>query len=127
MKKMKDLRGINATTVRNAIFRVFGIKNLPPINRKKNAREISEWKASAEVADCYDKLYTIVSKDTTYINHIARTAYPALSEEALSIDHCIYTAAMCDIILNPRYPDIECAKAPLKRRMEKFKVICILL
>ena len=33
-----------------------------------------------------------------------------------------YTAAVCDIILNPDYPDTECAKKPLERRFQKFKV-----
>ena len=35
----------------------------------------------------------------------------------------IYTAAVSDIILNLDYPDIECAKNPLQRRLRKFKVI----
>jgi len=124
---MKDLRGITATTVRNAIFRIFGMTNLPPINKKKNPKEISQWKTSAEVAACYEKLYTCVANNTFYINHIARTVFPTLSDAALSIDHCGYTAAVCDIVLNPSYPDIECAQAPLKRRMKRFKVISVLV
>ena len=124
---MKDIRGISATTVRNAIFRVFGIQNLPPVSKKKNPKRISQWKAATEVAQCYDKLYTIASNNTSYINHIARTAFPALSDEALTVEHCVYTAAVCDIVLNPRYPDIECAKTLLKHRMLKFQVINIVL
>lgn len=125
MKKMKDIRGVHATAVRNAIFRVFGMRHLPPVSKKKNPKQISDWKASKEVGQCYDKLYDDLS-GTLYIENIVRTAFPTLQGAELTVDHCVYTAAMCDIVLNPDYPDIECAQAPLQRRIRKFKVTYVI-
>ena len=42
-------------------------------------------------------------------------------EEAYS-DMYIYTASVCDIILNPDYPAVEISKRPLELRFQKFKV-----
>lgn len=122
MRRMKDIRGINASAVKNAIFRVFGMNNLPPINRQKNSKEISDWKASNEVAQCYTKLFQIGPDGISNINHIARIAYPSMREKSLSVDYCAYIAGVCDIILNPQHHSIEISKSALQRRICKFKV-----
>ncbi|CAB4417898.1 unnamed protein product [Rhizophagus irregularis] len=118
LRKMKDLRGTYAATVRNSIFKELGLQI--PNNRKKcNFINISEWKKSKRVKECYIKLY---DDNENAIENIANLAFPTISRDDESYKGVyIYTVAVCDIILNPGYPDIECAKKPLERRLQKFK------
>ena len=113
---MKDVR-VYAAAVQNAIFKELGLQ---VTNNKKNATNIVEWKKSSKVRECYNRLY---SNDENAIENIARYAFPNISEkEELFDDIYIYTVAVCDIILNPEYPDMKCAKKPLERRLQGFKV-----
>uniref|UniRef100_U9TE99 Uncharacterized protein n=1 Tax=Rhizophagus irregularis (strain DAOM 181602 / DAOM 197198 / MUCL 43194) TaxID=747089 RepID=U9TE99_RHIID len=70
--------------------------------------------------ECYYKLY---DEDENVIENIAKQAFPTLSHvnELLFNDIYVYTASVCDIVLNSNYPDIECARKPLERRFQKFK------
>ena len=119
---MKDLRGTHAAQVRNAIFRFFRLPTLTSNNRKKNINEVLSWKKSDEVYRAYVKLF-----DDNVIHDIAKQAFPLVAandaNEDLYYEICVYTAAVCDIILNPDYPDVECSKKPLELRLRKFKVI----
>jgi hypothetical protein len=57
------------------------------------------------------------------IENIAKHAFPSVSSgDELFDDIYVYTAAICDIVLNPDYPDLECAKKPLELQFRKFKV-----
>ena len=115
---MKDLRGIHAAAVRNAICKKFGLQVITA--RQKNLNNILEWKKSKKVLKCYNKLY---DDDDNAIEHIAKYAFPSVPNNDKSFDDIyIYTAAVCDIVLNPDYPDIECTKKPLERRFRRFKV-----
>jgi hypothetical protein len=117
LRKMKDLRGVHAAAVKNAIFKEFGLQALPG---KKRASDILEWKKLNKVKESYLKLY---DNDGSVMENIAKLAFPSISEEDGSFNNIYtYTAAVCDIVLNPDYPDIECAKKPLERRFKKFKV-----
>ena len=114
---MKDVRGIHATAVKSAIFNEFGLqmKN----NRSKKAN-ISEWKKSKQVKECYLKLY---DDNENVTENIAKLAFPTLSNQDKSFYNVyVYTAAVCDIVLNPDYPDMECSRKPLERRIQRFKV-----
>ena len=114
---MKDVRGIHAAAVRNAIFREFGLQIT---NSKRNANSVMEWKKSNRVRECYNKLY---DSNNNAIENIARYAFPNISEDDESFDDIYtYTAAVCDIVLNPEYPELEFAKKPLERRFQGFKV-----
>jgi hypothetical protein len=116
---MKDIRGSHASAVRNAIFRNFGLQ-LTSGKWRKNSQDILEWKKSKEVADSYKKLFT----DGDTIENIAAIAFPssATVDDEVYSDIYIYTASVCDIILNPNYPNIEVSKKPLELRFRKFKV-----
>ena len=48
MQKIKDVRGSHVSLVRNAILRKFGLQLLTS-SRRKNSREILDWKQSKEV------------------------------------------------------------------------------
>jgi hypothetical protein len=112
---MKDLRGSHASAVRNAIFRNFNLSKC-----KKNSQGVFEWKKSKEVADSYKKLYN----DNAIIENIVDVAFPssATADEAEYSDIYIYTASVCDIILNPDYPILEVSRKALVLRFQRFKV-----
>ena len=116
---MKDLRGFNVAAVKNAVFREIGVQVLA--NKRKTPKDISDWKSSKQVKECYKKFY---NDDDNVIERIAKRAFPtSTSEDDEKFDKIFaYTAAVCDIVFNPDYPDIECARKPLERRYRRFKV-----
>jgi hypothetical protein len=119
---MKDTRGINSAAVRIAISREFKIQ-LPSISRQKSASDLPEWKNSKRIRDCYKKLF---DEDCNAIENIAKNAFNNVSDDdEIFLSIYAYTAAICDIVLNPDYPDTECSKKPLQRRFQVFKVIFI--
>jgi hypothetical protein len=116
---MKDIRGAHVAAVRNAIFKTVGLTQLTS-SRRKNSKDVMAWKSSKEVEVAYNNLY----KDETLIENITAAAFPSLSDasdESFS-DMYIYTASVCDIILNPNYPSLDIAKKALELRFKKFKV-----
>jgi hypothetical protein len=116
---MKDIRGAHVAAVRNAIFKTVGLTQLSS-TRRKNSKDVMEWKSSKEVEAEYNNLY----KDETLIENITAAAFPSLndaSDESFS-DMYIYTASVCDIILNPNYPSLDITKKALELRFTTFKV-----
>ena len=115
---MKDVRSSHASAVQSAISRHFRLQLKS--NWRKNSQDTIDWKKSKEVADSYNKLYT--NSDT--IENITNIAFPSLTtandEEYSNI--YIYTASVCDIILNPNYPNSEISKKPVELRFRRFKV-----
>jgi hypothetical protein len=116
---MKDIRGAHVAAVRNAIFKTVGLTQLTS-SRRKNSKDVMAWKSSKEVEVEYNNLY----KDETLIENITAAAFPSLSDasdESFS-DMYIYTASVCDIILNPNHPSLDISKKALELRFKKFKV-----
>ena len=121
---MKDLRGISASAVRNAILKEFRLQ-IPSSRKKSNMVDILDWKKSKRVKECYIKLY---DNDENVIKNIAKLTFPNITHEDESFnDFYVYTAAVCDIILNSNYPNLECVKKLLERRFKKFKVNFLLI
>src|SRR5947199_10695411 len=78
------------------------------------------WKSFKEVKAEYNNLY----KDETLIENITAAAFLSLndaSDESFS-NMYIYTASVCDIILNPNYPSLDITKKALELRFTMFKV-----
>jgi len=116
---MKDIRGTHVAAVRNAIFKTVGLMQLLS-TRQKNSKDVMVWKSSKEVKAEYNNLY----KDETLIENITAAAFPSLndaSDESFS-NMYIYTASVCDIILNPNYPSLDITKKALELRFTTFKV-----
>lgn len=116
---MKDIRGAHVVAVRNATFRTLGLAQLTS-SRRKNSKDVMEWKRSKEVEIGYNKLYN----DDCLLENITTAAFPSLSDasdESFS-DMYIYTASVCDIILNPNHPSLDISKKSLELRFKKFKV-----
>src|SRR2546423_11957925 len=118
MRKMKDMRGSHVSAVRTAIFRKFGLQLAS--SRRKNSRDIMDWKQSKEVKDSHNKLFT----EDTAIEEITNSAFPSLSnaDDEKFNDMYIYTASVCDIILNSNCPTLEISKPEMELRLEKFRV-----
>lgn len=115
------MRGSHVSAVRSTIYRTF---RLPLVtNHRKNSSNIIEWKQSKDVADSYKKLYN----DDDVIENITNSAFPSLAtaSDASFSDMYIYTAAVCDIILNPDNPTMEVSKKGIELRMDKFRVFSI--
>ena len=119
MRKMKDVRGSHVSLVRNAILRKFGLQLLTS-SRRKNSREILDWKQSKEVKDSYNKLFT----EDIALEEITNSAFLSLAkaDEEKFNDMYIYTASVCDIILNPNCPTLEVSKTAMELRLKKFRV-----
>lgn len=119
MRKMKDMRGSHVSAIRTAILKTSGLHLLAG-NKRKNSKDILEWKQSKEVKDIYNKLFT----QSTMIENITSSAFPSLhdADDARFNDMYIYTASVCDIILNPDYPTLEVSKKPLELRLKRFRV-----
>ena len=116
---MKDIREAHVAAVRNAIFKTVGLTQLSS-TRRKNSKDVMVWKSSKEVKAEYNNLY----KDETLIENITAAAFPSLndaSDESFS-NMYIYTASVCDIILNPNYPSLDITKKALELRFTTFKV-----
>ena len=114
------MRGAHVAAVKTAIFKEFGLQSISSSNKRKSAQDIASWKSSPQVKECYNKLY-----DDNYnvIEDITKLAFPSLSDTSKTFQNIYtYTSAICDIVLNPNYPDVECGKKPLERRYQKFKV-----
>src|SRR5256884_37731 len=118
MRKMKDIRGSHVLAVRTAILRKFGLQLTS--NQHKNSREILDWKQSKEVKNSYNKLFT----EDIVIEEITNFAFSSLvnADKEKFNDMYIYTASVCDIILNPNCPTLEVSKAAMELRLKKFRV-----
>ncbi|CAB4407605.1 unnamed protein product [Rhizophagus irregularis] len=116
LRRMKDLRGIGVSAVKNAISKEFNLSVVGG-SKRKNLKAISDWKKSKQVEICYNKLYD----DEVAIDNIAKRAFPSTTDELILHHNYVYTASVADIILNPNYPGIEVSKKPLEKRYKKFK------
>jgi len=119
MKKMKDIRGSSVSAIRSAISRKFGLQTTS--KGRKTSLEVMEWKGSDEVGNSHKKLFT----DKEMLDDLTKLAFPAMNDEKSDItytDYYLYTAAVSDIILNPKYPTLEVNKKPLELRLRKFTV-----
>src|SRR5256885_17272520 len=101
---MKDIRGAHVAAVRNAIFKTVGLTQLSS-TRRKNSKDVMVWKSSKEVKAEYNNLY----KDETLIENITAATIPSLNDASVESfsNMYIYTASVCDIILNPNYPSLD--------------------
>ena len=118
---MKDLKEISDTAIRNVILKEFELQ-IPNSWKKLNIIDISNWKKLKKVKECYNILY---DDKKNAIENVIKQVFSNISfnDKTIFNDIYIYTAAICDILLNSKYSDSECAKKPLKRCFQKFKVI----
>src|ERR1044072_9733806 len=100
---MKDIRGSHVSAVKSIIFKYFKLQLTS--SRRKPSMDVAGWKSSKDVNENYKKLYN----DAFTLENIIDIAFPSLpaDDEKEYSDMYIYTASICNIILNPKYPSIE--------------------
>ena len=118
MRKMKDIRGSHVSAVYTASFRKFELQFASSC--RKNSQEIMKWKQSEKVKSSHNRLFT----EKKVIEDITMLAFPSLdsvTEERYN-NMYVYTASVCDIILNPDYSTLDVSKKALELRIKRFKV-----
>ncbi|RIB17400.1 hypothetical protein C2G38_2187340, partial [Gigaspora rosea] len=63
LKQHRSLRSALTTRVKDAMFSVFGESQLDSINTNATPADVSQWKASAKMKACYQKLFKPISSD----------------------------------------------------------------
>src|SRR2546421_434986 len=113
---MKDMRGSHVSAVQTAIFRKFRLQLAN--SQHKNSRDVLDWKQSKEVKNSHNKLFT----EDTAIEKITNSAFPSLTnaDDEKFNDMYIYTASVCDIILNPNCPTLEISKPEMEGYLDKL-------
>src|SRR5579859_1371943 len=110
MRKMKDIRGSYISAIRTAILKTCKLQLAS--SKRKNLKDILEWKQSKEVKDNYNRLFT----EGIILEMITNATFPSLhdADDERFNDMYIYTTFVCDILLNPDYLTLEVSKKSLE-------------
>lgn len=123
---MRSLRGTLASKTRDSIFAVFGEKNLPPINSNAKPLEISNWKKSLEVSNCYEMLFKKIDDNEKSPLVLTRIIQKVLRTKEYSNVQMAFVIVICLSILNPKYGKLKLAANAMKRRVKFYLVkFCI--
>ena len=115
---MKDMRESHVSAIWTAILKTCKLQLAS--SKRKNSKDILEWKQSKEVKDNYNRLFT----EGIMLETITNAAFPSLhdADDERFNDMYIYTASICDILLNLDYPTLEVSKKSLELRLKRFRV-----
>ncbi|RHZ65467.1 hypothetical protein Glove_315g11 [Diversispora epigaea] len=109
-KKMKK------AAIKASIFKIFD--KLPPINSNATAAEITAWKRSPIVLECYKKLFTeIENTSEKYIVRIIKNAWP--KKEFIPDSHTAWCVSIAEILLNPNNEYIQITEDVVQPFVEK--------
>jgi len=120
--KMKNYQGTALSSVRNAMWRVFGAERLPPLRSNASAADVIQWKQSQPVIAAFDSLFQQNAEGVFWITAIARAAFSETAVPNITSTHCAFTLAVCDILLNPQSKGTVCTEKRIKRRMARYIV-----
>ena len=120
--KHRSLRRCLTSKVRDVLFSTFGENRLPKINTKSSAREVSEWKQSAQVTWCYGKLFDQIGieRELTYMGCILERVWPSVCKP--NNIHIAYAISVCVTLLSPRNDKIKMSELTLKSRTKRYLV-----
>jgi hypothetical protein len=110
------LRSNLSTRVKASIFKIFD--KLPPINSNATTAEITTWKRSAIVRECYKKLFKEI-EDTSekYIVRIIKNVWP--KKEFIPDSHTAWCVSIAEILLNPNNEYIQITEDVVQPFVEK--------
>src|SRR5829696_10053296 len=92
-EKIRSLRSNLSTKVKVSIFKVFD--KLPTINNNATASEITKWKRSLIVLECYKKLFKeIENTSEKYIVRIIKNVWP--KKEIILNSHTAWCVSIAD-------------------------------
>ena len=86
------------TKVKEALFITFGEEKLSQINTNASPIEISSWKKSINVKNCYKRLFDQIDDSSTYISCILEKVW-SNSDDAPEI-HLAYAIGVCTKMLD---------------------------
>lgn len=106
------------------MFLIFGETMLPFINATAGLAEISQWKSSSEVSNCYKKLFSPIDKsypDITYMSRILDRLWSDMNK--VPIIHVAFVISTCENTLNPKVEGITNSESIIQKRIKKNMVI----
>ena len=108
------------TRIKDAIFSVYGERELDSIKSNATPREISEWKASPKTKAAYNKLFEKIDPDNsedTYIMRILDRVWPGGATP--STIRLAYTITVCQVVLSDHYENLTLKDARCSNRLRK--------
>ena len=109
LKQFRSTRGTLASRVQEGLFSYFGESNLSRITTSDTPSEIAKWKKSAEVAQCYKKLFDNRN------NVLAKILEKVFGKNLPPDAHSAYAIAICTTILNPKGEGIQLSEELMKK------------
>src|SRR5439155_1527922 len=99
------------------MFSTFAADKLPIINTNDSSNEVSAWKNSSVVAECFEKLKT----NGVYIDKILDKVYETDSEKRSEVQ-IAFTMVLIHYVLNPKKEHIKIKEEVLQRKIRKYLV-----
>ena len=100
------------------MFVTFGEQHLDRVDNNTPFPKLAEWKTSPKTQAAYNKLFT----NHELLSKIGYSVFKQYKEKELTTMHCAYILSICDILLNPKSPDIKCNNKSVVRRVNAFLV-----
>jgi len=117
LRKIRSFQGTLASRIRAAMFSTFAADKLPVINTNDSSNEVSAWKNSSVVAECFEKLKT----NGDYINKILDKVY-GTDPEKRPVVQVAFTVVLVYYVLNPKKEHIKIKEEILQRKIRKYLV-----
>ena len=104
------------------MFSVFGESQLDSINTNVTPADVSEWKASTKMKECFQKLFTAISSNPNdmYMFRILSKVWPDKLSTNIKM---AYTIAVCQIMLNDYYEKLTMSKDTVKDKLRR-NLVC---
>ena len=99
------------------MFSIFAANKLPVINTNDSLNEVSAWKNSSVVAECFEKLKT----NGDYIDKILNKVYGTDPEKRSKVQ-VAFTIVLVHYVLNPKKEHIKIKEEILQRKIRKCLV-----
>jgi hypothetical protein len=99
------------------MFSTFAADKLPVINTNDSSNEVSAWKNSSVVAECFEKLKT----NGNYIDKILDKVYGTDPEKRSEVQ-VAFTIVLVHYVLNPKKEHIKIKEEILQRKIRKYLV-----
>ncbi|CAB4404525.1 unnamed protein product [Rhizophagus irregularis] len=100
------------------MFNVFGENHLMRINTTANSDTIRKFKRSHKTKEAFYCLFEVDDDKTLpYVEAIQKKAW---GKKTTTVMDTAFTLAVCEIILNPRYPKISVSDNALHRRFNVY-------
>jgi hypothetical protein len=112
------MRSALTTRIKEAMFSVFGESQLDSINTTAIPGKVAEWKASRKTRDCYQKLFTPISNDST-VTYMQKILTKVWSGTTPSNTKMAYAITVCQIMLSDRYDKLTISEDFAKSRLKK--------